>query len=595
MCAQILNWKHIILGGKRMIKRYLEFVKPYKWLIFGTIIIGILKFGIPLLIPLLIKFVIDDVINNVALTVDDKLMRLFVAMLIAAFIFIIVRPPIEFLRQYMAQWTSNKILYDIRKKLYDHLQALSAKFYANNKAGEVISRVINDVEQTKDFIMTGLMNIWLDCITIIIALSVIFFLDVQLTFAAIVILPFYVLTVYFFFGRLRALTRQRSQKLAEAQGFLHERVNGMAVIKSFAIEDNEAKNFDHRNKNFLNKAFQHTRWNAYSFSAINTVTDIGPLIVIGYGAYLAITGSVTVGTLAAFVSYLEQLYGPLRRLVSSFTTLTQSFASMDRVFQLFDEPYDIKNTDYAKPIAIKEGHIEIENVSFRYQPDEKDVLKHLNLDIKHGETVAFVGMSGGGKSTLINLIPRFYDVTKGRISIDGHDIKTFDMGSLRRQIGMVQQDNILFSDTVKENILLGRPDATFEEVVEAAKLANAHDFIMDLPQGYDTEVGERGVKLSGGQKQRLSIARIFLNDPPILILDEATSALDLESEAIIQEALDTLSHDRTTIIVAHRLSTITHADKIVVIENGEIVEQGSHQTLIDKQGAYERLYSIQNL
>lgn len=595
MCAQILNWKHIILGGKRMIKRYLEFVKPYKWLIFGTIIIGILKFGIPLLIPLLIKFVIDDVINNVALTVDDKLMRLFVAMLIAAFIFIIVRPPIEFLRQYMAQWTSNKILYDIRKKLYDHLQALSAKFYANNKAGEVISRVINDVEQTKDFIMTGLMNIWLDCITIIIALSVMFFLDVQLTFAAIVILPFYVLTVYFFFGRLRALTRQRSQKLAEAQGFLHERVNGMTVIKSFAIEDNEAKNFDHRNKNFLNKAFQHTRWNAYSFSAINTVTDIGPLIVIGYGAYLAITGSVTVGTLAAFVSYLEQLYGPLRRLVSSFTTLTQSFASMDRVFQLFDEPYDIKNTDYAKPIAIKEGHIEIENVSFRYQPDEKDVLKHLNLDIKHGETVAFVGMSGGGKSTLINLIPRFYDVTKGRISIDGHDIKAFDMGSLRRQIGMVQQDNILFSDTVKENILLGRPDATFEEVVEAAKLANAHDFIMDLPQGYDTEVGERGVKLSGGQKQRLSIARIFLNDPPILILDEATSALDLESEAIIQEALDTLSHDRTTIIVAHRLSTITHADKIVVIENGEIVEQGSHQTLIDKQGAYERLYSIQNL
>ncbi len=595
MCAQILNWKHIILGGKRIIKRYLEFVKPYKWLIFGTIIIGILKFGIPLLIPLLIKFVIDDVINNVALTVDDKLMRLFVAMLIAAFIFVIVRPPIEFLRQYMAQWTSNKILYDIRKKLYDHLQALSAKFYANNKAGEVISRVINDVEQTKDFIMTGLMNIWLDCITIIIALSVMFFLDVQLTFAAIVILPFYVLTVYFFFGRLRALTRQRSQKLAEAQGFLHERVNGMAVIKSFAIEDNEAKNFDHRNKNFLNKAFQHTRWNAYSFSAINTVTDIGPLIVIGYGAYLAITGSVTVGTLAAFVSYLEQLYGPLRRLVSSFTTLTQSFASMDRVFQLFDEPYDIKNTDYAKPIAIKEGHIEIENVSFRYQPDEKDVLKHLNLDIKHGETVAFVGMSGGGKSTLINLIPRFYDVTKGRISIDGHDIKAFDMGSLRRQIGMVQQDNILFSDTVKENILLGRPDATFEEVVEAAKLANAHDFIMDLPQGYDTEVGERGVKLSGGQKQRLSIARIFLNDPPILILDEATSALDLESEAIIQEALDTLSHDRTTIIVAHRLSTITHADKIVVIENGEIVEQGSHQTLIDKQGAYERLYSIQNL
>lgn len=578
-----------------VIKRYLKFVKPYKWLIIGTIFVGILKFGIPLLIPLLIKFVIDDVINNGALSLSDKYMYLFYAMLIAAFIFIIVRPPIEFLRQYMAQWTSNKILYDIRKKLYGHLQALSARFYANNKAGEVISRVINDVEQTKDFIMTGLMNIWLDCITIIIALSVMFFLDVQLTIAAIVILPFYILTVYFFFGRLRALTRQRSQKLAETQGFLHERVNGMSVIKSFAIEENEAKNFDKRNKGFLQKAFMHTRWNAYSFSAINTVTDIGPLIVIGFGAYLAISGSVTVGTLAAFVSYLEQLYGPLRRLVSSFTTLTQSFASMDRVFQLFDEPYDIKNADDAKDISITQGNIEIRDVSFKYNDDERDVLKEINLNIHHGETVAFVGMSGGGKSTLISLIPRFYDVTEGEILIDQHNIKSFEIGCLRRQIGMVQQDNILFSDTVKENILLGRPDATEEEVIRAAKKANAHDFIMALPKGYDTEVGERGVKLSGGQKQRLSIARIFLNDPPILILDEATSALDLESEAVIQEALNILSKNRTTMIVAHRLSTITHADKIVVIENGQIVEMGTHQTLMNQQGAYQRLYNIQNL
>lgn len=578
-----------------VIRRYLEFVKPYKWLIFGTIIVGILKFGIPLLIPLLIKYVIDDVINNGALSMSDKYSHLLFAMGIAAFIFIIVRPPIEFLRQYMAQWTSNKILYDIRKKLYSHLQALSARFYANNKAGEVISRVINDVEQTKDFIMTGLMNIWLDCITIIIALSVMFFLDVKLTVAAIVILPFYILTVYFFFGRLRALTRQRSQKLAETQGFLHERVNGMSVIKSFAIEENEAKNFDKRNSNFLQKAFKHTRWNAYSFSAINTVTDIGPLIVIGFGAYLAISGSVTVGTLAAFVSYLEQLYGPLRRLVSSFTTLTQSFASMDRVFQLFDEPYDIKNTKQAKAIPIQQGNIEIRHVSFKYNQNERDILKDINLNIQHGETVAFVGMSGGGKSTLISLIPRFYDVTKGEILIDQHNIKDFETGSLRRQIGLVQQDNILFSDTVKENILLGRPDASDSDVIEAAKKANAHDFIMALPHGYDTEVGERGVKLSGGQKQRLSIARIFLNDPPILILDEATSALDLESEAIIQEALNILSKDRTTLIVAHRLSTITHADKIVVIENGEIVEMGAHQELMAQQGAYQRLYNIQNL
>lgn len=578
-----------------MIKRYLQFVKPYKYRIFATIIVGIIKFGIPMLIPLLIKYAIDGVINNHALTTDEKVHHLTIAIGIALFIFVIVRPPIEFIRQYLAQWTSNKILYDIRKKLYNHLQALSARFYANNQVGQVISRVINDVEQTKDFILTGLMNIWLDCITIIIALSIMFFLDVKLTLAALFIFPFYILTVYVFFGRLRKLTRERSQALAEVQGFLHERVQGISVVKSFAIEDNEAKNFDKKNTNFLTRALKHTRWNAYSFAAINTVTDIGPIIVIGVGAYLAISGSITVGTLAAFVGYLELLFGPLRRLVASFTTLTQSFASMDRVFQLIDEDYDIKNGVGAQPIEIKQGRIDIDHVSFQYNDNEAPILKDINLSIEKGETVAFVGMSGGGKSTLINLIPRFYDVTSGQILIDGHNIKDFLTESLRNQIGLVQQDNILFSDTVKENILLGRPTATDEEVVEAAKMANAHDFIMNLPQGYDTEVGERGVKLSGGQKQRLSIARIFLNNPPILILDEATSALDLESESIIQEALDVLSKDRTTLIVAHRLSTITHADKIVVIENGHIVETGTHRELIAKQGAYEHLYSIQNL
>ncbi|MFL1655562.1 ABC transporter ATP-binding protein [Staphylococcus epidermidis] len=578
-----------------MIKRYLKFVKPYRYRIIATIIVGIIKFGIPMLIPLLIKYAIDGVINNHSLTNQEKFSHLGVAIGIALFIFLIVRPPIEFIRQYLAQWTSNKILYDIRKQLYNHLQALSVRFYANNQVGQVISRVINDVEQTKDFILTGLMNIWLDCITIIIALSIMFFLDVKLTFAAIFIFPFYILTVYFFFGRLRKLTRVRSQALAEVQGFLHERVQGMSVIKSFAIEDNEAKNFDNHNKNFLQRAFQHTRWNAYSFAAINTVTDLGPIIVIGVGSYLAITGSITVGTLAAFVGYLEQLFGPLRRLVSSFTTLTQSFASMDRVFQLMDEDYDIKNGIGAQPIKISKGQIDLKHVSFKYNENEKEVLHDINLTINKGKTVAFVGMSGGGKSTLINLIPRFYDVTQGEILIDHHNVKDFLTGSLRNQIGLVQQDNILFSDTVKENILLGRPDATDDEVVEAAKMANAHDFISNLPNGYDTEVGERGVKLSGGQKQRLSIARIFLNNPPVLILDEATSALDLESEAIIQEALDVLSKDRTTLIVAHRLSTITHADRIVVMENGRIVETGTHQQLINKRGAYEHLYSIQNL
>ena len=580
-----------------MIRRYLKFVKPYRWRIVATVLVGILKFGIPLLIPLLIKYIIDEIINNQALATSEKLSMLSMAIGIVLFIFVVIRPPIEYFRQYLAQWTTNHILYDIRKKLYTHLQALSARFYANNKAGEIISRVINDVEQTKDFIMTGLMNIWLDCITIVIALTIMFYLDVKLTFAAIVIFPFYIAAVYFYFGKLRGLTRDRSQALAEVQGFLHERVQGMSVIKSFAIEEPETRHFDQRNRHFLNRAITHTRWNASAFSVINTVTDIGPIIVIGFGAYLTIHGSITVGTLAAFITYLEQLFAPLRRLVSSFTVLTQSFASMDRVFQLMDEDYDIKNKKGAQPYDINKGHINIENVSFKYDEDEADnwILRNISLDIKPGETVAFVGMSGGGKSTLIHLIPRFYDVTQGTIKIDNRDIKSYLTGSLRQQIGLVQQENILFSDTIEENIRLGRPDATHEEVVEAAKNANAHQFISQLSQGYDTEVGERGVKLSGGQKQRIAIARIFLNNPPIIILDEATSALDLESEAMIQSTLNHLSKDRTTLIVAHRLATITHADKIVVIENGEIVEQGTHAQLLKKKGAYEHLFSIQNL
>lgn len=578
-----------------MIKRYMQFVKPYWMLIILTIAIGILKFGIPLMIPLLIKYVIDDVISNGAMTIEEKKSALMNVILIFGFIFVVIRPPVEYYRQYLAQWTSNKILYDIRKKLYKHLQALSVRFYSNNKVGEVISRVINDVESTKDFIVTGLMNVWLDLVTIIIALAIMFTMDVKLTLISLIVFPFYMFSIYYFFGNLRKLTRARSQSLAEVQGFLHERVQGMTVIKTFAIEEEENERFNKRNKNFLKKATDHTKWNAKSFAVINTITDIGPLLVVGFGAYLVIEGDLTVGSLAAFIAYLDRLYGPLRRLVSSSTTLTQSLASMDRMFQLFDEPYDVKDEPHARDIKVQHGDITFKNVGFKYNENDEEVLHHVNLDITSGETVAFVGMSGGGKSTMISLIPRFYDVTSGEIEIDHVSLKDYSIESLRTQIGMVMQDNILFSESIRENILLGKPNATEEEMIYAAKLANAHDFIMSLPDGYDTEVGERGVKLSGGQKQRVAISRVFLKNPPILILDEATSALDLESEAVIQEALETLSKDRTTVIVAHRLSTITHADKIVVIQNGEIVEIGTHQELMNNRSHYYNLYSIQHL
>lgn len=578
------------------IRRYMQFVKPYRLQIIATILIGIIKFAIPLLIPLLIKYVLDDIVGNDMLSKADKIDQLVMIIGIMLIVFVILRPPIEYYRQYYAQWTSSKILYDIRDHLFTHIQKLSFKYYSNTKTGEVISRVINDVEQTKTFVMTGLMNLWLDLATILIAIAIMMTMDVTLTIVSIVLFPFYAFSIKYFFGNLRSLTRKRSQALAEVQSYLHERVQGMPVIKSFAIEDFEQKKFDHENRNFLTKAIDHTKWNAKAFAVVNTITDIAPLLVIGVSGYQVINGNLSVGEMAAFIGYIDRLYNPLRRLVNSSTTLTQSFASMDRVFEFIDEKYDIEDKKDSIECDNVKGHIVFDHVNFSYDDNnDENVLKNITLDVQKGETIAFVGMSGGGKSSLVSLIPRFYDVTSGRILLDDIDIRSFKVRSLRDKIGMVFQDNILFSESVKDNILLGNPLATDEEVVEAAKAANAHDFIINLSEGYNTKVGERGVKLSGGQKQRIAIARVFLRNPPILVLDEATSALDLESEHLIQEALDKLAKDRTTFIVAHRLSTITHADRIVLIEHGEIVEIGSHEQLMSKQGHYYKLFQVQQI
>ncbi|RXJ00413.1 ABC transporter ATP-binding protein [Anaerobacillus alkaliphilus] len=575
------------------IKRYLQFVKPYKKEIIGTVMIGMLKFGIPLFMPLILKYVIDDIVGAEHLTNAEKISNLTWLMGIVFLVFLVFRPPVEYYRQYFAQWTSSKILYDIRDQLFTHIQKLSLKFYSNRKSGEIISRVIHDVEQTKNFIITGLMNVWLDMFTILIVIIIMFTMNVKLTIVAIILLPLYAISIKFFYGRLRSLTKVRSQSLAEVQSHLHERLQGMTVIRSFALEDYEQNQFDKRNSNFLTRALDHTKWNAKTYAVVNTITDIAPLLVIVFAGILVINENLTIGAMVAFVAYMDRLYNPLRRLVNSSTTLTQSVASMDRVFEFIDEKYDIVDSPKAKDLKNVKGDITFDHISFAYDEGKEPVLKDINLSVRSGETIAFVGMSGGGKSTLVSLLPRFYDVTKGKILIDGEDIRNFKVRSLRDQIGMVLQDNIIFSDSVKFNILMGKPNATDEEVIAAAKAADAHEFIMGLPEGYDTEIGERGVKLSGGQKQRLAIARVFLKSPRLLIFDEATSSLDTESEHFIQVALERLAKNRTTFIVAHRLSTVTQADRIVVIENGQIVEMGTHEELIRKMGTYWKLFEVQ--
>src|SRR5690625_2363678 len=401
------------------IKQYLKFVKPYRWKILWTVLIGIVKFAIPLLMPLILKYVIDNIINAGHLSDSAKISQLFWLMGIAFGIFLILRPPVEYFRQYLAQWVANKILYDIRDRLFDHIQKLSLKFYSKTKTGEIISRVIHDVEQTKIFVITGLMNVWLDMVTILIAVTIMLTMDVTLTIVSIILFPLFGFSIKYFYGRLRQLTRERSQALAEVQGHLHERVQGISVTRSFALEDYEQEQFDERNGHFLYKAIEHTKWNAKTFAVTNTITDLAPLLVIAYAGYQVIGGNLTVGTMVAFVGYMERVYSPLRRLINASTQLTQSIASIDRVFEFMNEKYDVYDKEDAVPLEKVRGQLEFDNVSFRYNEDEREVLQNINLSVQEGETIALVGMSGGGKSTLVSLMSRFYDVTEGTIKVDG--------------------------------------------------------------------------------------------------------------------------------------------------------------------------------
>lgn len=495
-------------------------------------------------------------------------------------------------RAFLAGVGGQRVIFKLRNDLYSHIQSLSLSFFSAYRSGSIVSRMTSDIAQAQNFIGNACTNLWMDTLAIVILSFILFKLDARLALVAMAVLPLWVTSVRLFGQGIRRNSLYVQEGVSELSGQVQEKVSAATVVQAFTREKYEMRSFFKLHHALMYRQLRVTQLNALNMTVANMLTNSAPIAVALYGTHEVIEGRLSVGTFIMFWWMLGTFYNPLARITDLAAVIANSAASIDRIFQILDIQPEICDAEDALPLPDRiKGRIELRNVTFGY--GEEPILNNLNLTVKPGEVVAFVGPSGAGKSTLVSLIPRFYDAQSGVILVDGHNIKEVTVKSLRNNIGMVLQDNILFTGSINENILYGRPAATEEDILDAANAANAHDFIMDLPEGYETQIGERGTKLSGGQKQRIAITRAFLRDPRILILDEATSALDSESEKLIQSALNRLMVGRTTLIIAHRLSTILHADKIVVMQEGRIVEIGQHSELLTNRGLYYHLYKAQ--
>jgi ATP-binding cassette, subfamily B, putative efflux pump len=570
-------------------KRFLSYVQPYWLYIILAVIGGIVKFTVPLLVPQVTRYLLDHVYLNPHLSVAAKLHQLYYGVGSLILVFILVWAPFTYLRHYYAGKAGNRSVFDLRCDLYEQVLRMSTSFFRSHQSGGIVSRLINDIGLAQNLVGNALTNVWMDSIALVVILYFLVQIDLKLTMVALATFP-----VYLFFYRnlgvkLKASSRQIQQEIETISGNVQEKIAGSLVVHAFNQEKNEQENFNRDSEKLFSTTMYSVFLQSLNMVITGTLTNLAPLIVAIYGGYQVIMGHLTVGELVAVGMYLGPLYLPLQRFSELNIVFSSSMAALDRIFEIMDEEPEIVDKPNAMKLTDACGLVEFVNVSFSYQ-NESLILQQVNFTVKPGEKIAIVGHSGSGKTTLVSLIPRFYDVDSGAVLVDGHDIRELKVKSLRRQIGIVLQDPILFSGTVRENVLYGNPKASQAEIVAACKTANAYQFIKELPQGFDTEVGERGAFLSGGQKQRLTIARAFLKDPKILILDEATSSLDTESERLIQEALERLMVNRTTFIIAHRLSTIMNADRIIVLHNGSVVQSGTHAELIQINGIYQNLY-----
>ena len=570
------------------LKKLVSYYKPYKKVFLADMFFAIMASFIALLIPLVVRYVTAKVIYMPA----EQVVKTMIIIAIVVGILILFQCYCNYYIANYGHVMGAKIEYDMRAEIFGHFQKLSFSFYDDEKVGQLMSRITSDLFDITELLHHGPENVTISVIKIIGALAILLSINVRLALIAFLLVPFMLVYAYFFNKKMKQAFRVNRIKIAEINAQIEDNLSGIRVVKSFANEDLENKKFKVGNDAFLEAKKNNYKYMGGYNSGLTAFTTMINLLVIVLGGLMITKDMISVTDLVTFLLYINIFTDPIKTLIDFTEQFQNGYSGYERFLQILSIEPEIKDSENAVSINNVKGDIKLDDVSFKYNDSSHRVLKHINLEVKAGSYVALVGSSGAGKTTLCNLIPRFYEATSGKITIDGKDIKDIKLKDLRDNIGIVQQDVYLFVGTVYDNIRYGRPDATREEVIAAAKEANAYDFIMSLPNGFETDIGQRGIKLSGGQKQRISIARVFLKNPPILIFDEATSALDNESEKIVQESMEKLVKNRTTMVIAHRLSTIRNAEKILVLTDKGIEEQGTHKELMDKHGIYYDLYNV---